>query len=224
MIISQREFGQRMKEKRLRVALIGMSNIGKSYRARQLRDEKGFQLLSVDEEIERILGLEGIEAVSHWMGFPHERRYPQAEKSYLAAEAQVMGEIKVPSGKNFVLDTTGSLIYLDPNLLSSFKKKFLVIHLAVDEAIIPEMTDRFFTHPKPVIWGGMFQQRPKEALEVTFRRCYPEWLKFRLTHYRELADISISGAISRSKEVTSDQFTEAIRSALRAEPALIQVI
>ncbi|MBI2082304.1 MAG: hypothetical protein HYT76_01925 [Deltaproteobacteria bacterium] len=216
MQLTREEFKRRIEEKRLAIAFIGMSNIGKSYRARQLKEEKRFDLLSVDSEIEKILGLEGIEAVAHWMGFPHERRYPKAERDYLEAEAQVMGQLKPPRKKNFILDTTGSVIYLTPETLGLLKENFFVVHFAVDATMIQEMTEKFFAHPKPVIWGGMFQQKPKESLEVAFRRCYSDWLKFRLTKYHELADLSISGKISTDSKISIDQFLEAIQEKLFA--------
>ncbi|MBI2981061.1 MAG: hypothetical protein HYY44_01960 [Deltaproteobacteria bacterium] len=217
MKISAIEFEKRLKEKRLAIALIGMSNIGKSTRARQLHEENGFDLLSVDSEIGKGLGLSGTEAVAHWIGFPHEKRYAKAERDYLEAEGRIMREVKIPKKKNFVLDTTGSVIYLAPEILEALKENFLVVHLAIDQSMLQEMTEKFFTHPKPVIWGGMFDQRPKESIEVAYRRCYYSWLKFRLTKYHDLADLWISGRFSTDPKFSIEQFLKAVKEKLTSE-------
>ena len=47
------EFKKKIKNRSLGLGLVGMSNIGKSFRARQLADEMGFERTSVDEAIEK---------------------------------------------------------------------------------------------------------------------------------------------------------------------------
>jgi len=213
MRLSQDQFDTALKRGSLRLALIGMSNIGKSFRARQLQDEKRFELFVVDREIEKRLGISGIEAVARWMGPPYAPAYARAEERYLALEAEVIGGI-CPKKGNLVVDSTGSIIYLPAPILEDLKKRFLIVHLAIDKSMIGPMTDRFFAHPKPCIWKGMFRKEPKESPEVALRRSYPEWLKFRHTKYKELADVSISGLYSMSPEITCAQFLKAIREAL----------
>ena len=214
MQLTTTEFKKKLKNQSLGLGLIGMSNIGKSFRAKQLADEKKFNRLSVDEAIEKKLGLKGIEAVARWMGPPYDPHYFKTEEKYLATESAVMEAIQIPDKENFVLDMTGSVIYLNEKILEWLKNHFLIVHLDISAGMLDKMTDLFFSHPKPVIWKGMFQIKPKESPEVAFRRCYPEWLKFRLKKYRELADVSISGEYSRNENFTCEQFLEAIESAL----------
>ncbi|MBI4196270.1 MAG: hypothetical protein HY539_00450 [Deltaproteobacteria bacterium] len=210
MKLTRLEFEQRIENGALPLLLIGMSNVGKSFRARQLRDEKGFGMVSIDEEIEKKLGLAGLEALASWMGFPHQGGYAPKEKVYLQTEQAMMQNLELPQGKNFVVDSTGSLIYLGNKILETLKGNYLIVHLEVVESMIPLMTDKFFTRPKPVVWGGMFERRPKEAVEVAYRRCYPEWLQFRLGKYKQLADVSVSGELSIDPKVTIDRFLEEI--------------
>ncbi len=215
MLLTKRQFDMRIKRGSLPLALIGMSNIGKSFRAGQLEKEKGFQRVSIDDEIGERLGVTGVDGLAHWMGFPFEKRYAAAEAGYLRHEAEAMGGLKISKGKNLVVDTTGSVVYLPQEGLADFRERFLIVHLEVTESMIPEMTDRFFMHPKPVIWGGMFDRRPNESIEVALRRCYPGWLRFRLEKYKGLADLSIPGTTSLGPAVSVDGFIEAIRAQLK---------
>jgi len=214
MILTKDEFDKKLKGKNLRIAVIGMSNIGKSFRSKQLANEKEFELFSVDDKIEKKLGIDGLKKMAIWMGLPFEKRYASAEAKYLAAEAEVMKEAKPVKGKNCVLDTTGSVVYLPEKVLEKLKRDFFVLHLALVGSMVERMTERFFSRPKPVIWGGMFDKSPKESPEVALRRCYPKWLKFRHEKYKKLADLSISGEFSVSDSISCDEFLDAIRENL----------
>lgn len=209
---TRKEFDQRLKEERLALLLIGMSNVGKSYWTDKLQREKGFEVLSVDQAIGRELGISTIEEVAQWMGHPFEARYPERETAYLSLEEKIMRRLKVPQGENDVVDSTGSLIYHSQDLLQELKEKFLIVHLEVSESGLKEMEDRFFAAPKPLIWRGMYRPAAGEKPEQTLRRCYPDLLRFRLLRYLQLADVSLSTkAISSA---TTEQFLETVRLAV----------
>lgn len=214
MIFPQSEWTRRLEAGGVRLALIGMSNIGKSHWTQLLAEAKGFAKISVDAEIARQLGLPDVDQVAAWMGQPYEERYREAEKKYLALEDAITGGISLPDQKNLVVDTTGSVVYLRKKTHQFLKKNFLILHLEVTPNLLTEMIERYFSQPKPVIWGAHYRPAAKESPEETLKRCYPLCLTYRLERYRELADVTISGEISLDPKLTVDQFLEAIRGKL----------
>jgi len=181
-----------------------MSNIGKSLRARQLELNKNFDRVAVDEQILQFLNFKNFDEISRWLGFPFDENFFARQKKYLAAE-KIFTEKKYFSKKNFVLDTTGSAIYLPKSTIDFLQKKFLVIHLALPEKFFAEILQNFFERPKPLIWGEIFEfsNLPKKKL---LAQNYEKLLHFREKKYREIADFSIE--IFREKKISFAEFWE----------------
>lgn len=183
--------------------LIGMSSVGKSFWSQKLAD-MGFTLFCCDDLIEKKLevelkhlGYKGIADVAHWMGMPYDPQYPQTSSRYLSLEGQVVREILdwIESdihNNNVIIDTTGSVIYIDASIQKRLKALTKIVYLETTESQKEEMFRRFMIHPKPIIWGDTFTQRHnqsrKEALEV----CYPKLLSYRCQIYNDFADVSIA--------------------------------
>lgn len=218
MLLTQEEFLRRFQENTLHIAFIGMSNIGKSFRNKQLEKKMGFERISIDREIGERLGLADMNKVSKWMGYPFDSQYKKAEKEYLDLEEELT---KRPpkQGKNTVLDSTGSIIYTSSELLEYIKKEYLVVHLSCPESLTQQMIHSFFRRIKPVIWGNMFQKKEGESNEEALKRCYPKLLKYRRKKYENLGDITIHGSISRddSKKYPIKRFFKEIQKALPTE-------
>src|ERR1700675_856786 len=149
---------QSHKEKRSRLALVGMSGSGKSFWAKELA-AAGWTSVCCDDLIEERLaprlaagGYSGINGVAAWMGWPNSMTYVQREAEYLAEEIGVMDEFlsnleketsglekemggleKGLSGTPIVLDTTGSVIYAQNNILMRLRRQMTVVHLANSE-------------------------------------------------------------------------------------------
>ena len=64
MLITQKQFQDKMEDDMLRIAFIGMSNIGKSFRSQQMVQILGFDAVHVDEEIEKELALPDMNAMA----------------------------------------------------------------------------------------------------------------------------------------------------------------
>src|ERR1700731_2652630 len=86
------------KEKRSRLALVGMSGSGKTFWTRKLA-ATGWKSVCCDDLIEQRLaprlaagGHSGINGVAAWMGWPNSVTYTQRESEYLAEEIAVMDE------------------------------------------------------------------------------------------------------------------------------------
>ena len=76
-LLTKSEFDAHIANKTLRLAFVGMSNVGKSYRSKILRDESGFDWYQVDKEIMKSLGFSSMEEVSKWLGLPHAVTYQE---------------------------------------------------------------------------------------------------------------------------------------------------
>lgn len=222
-LIGKRCFANALDEKQLRIALIGMSNCGKSFRARGLSLDFGFSTLSVDELIERqikpelqAMGCYGTEGIAKWMGFPYDPTFQEREARYLMHEERITRGIEVPTGTNFALDTTGSVVYLSKECLAMLRDQFLVVHLEATDDMLDSMREMYFISPKPVVWGSAFSMSAADGGngEGALRRCYPELLRWRREKYHELADVSVSASVSLSPDIRTGRFMAILKSML----------
>ncbi len=192
MIITKSEFKKKLKNNELNIAFIGMSNIGKSYRTKELEKKRNFSIYTVDTYIGDALGGMTELDMAEWFGFPYEKRFQPNQKIYLEAEEKLTKEAIIPKNQNFALDTTGSVIYLSKNAHNFLKENFLIVHLETPDNSKKEMLKNFFKKPKPLVWGDSFNQKKNESTDEALRRCYPELLEYRTKKYYDLADISVS--------------------------------
>src|SRR6202045_112709 len=192
------------KEKRSRLALVGMSGSGKTFWTRKLA-AVGWRSVCCDDLIERRLaprlaagGHSGINGVAAWMGWPNSVTYGQREAEYLAEEIGVMDEFlsnleketsgleketsglgkdssrpEKGSGTPIVLDTTGSVIYAQNNILMRLRRQMTVVHLANTEDEQRILMARYLNDPKPVLWRGTFHVGGKEKPRETGGGGYP---------------------------------------------------
>lgn len=189
---SREEFDARRADGTLRIAFVGMSNGGKSYRSRVLRDQEGFAWYSVDAEIQKELGFRDMSRISSWLGYPVGAAYAKRERRYLELEDRFTkaGAART-SAINTVLDTTGSVVHLPEGTLSALRARCLVVHLDVGDDSLAQMLEKFAAHPKPVAWCGFFSARPGGSRDDALRHSYPVLLAQRLARYRALARLSI---------------------------------
>jgi len=205
------------KEKRSRLALIGMSGSGKSFWTKKLA-AAGWRSVCCDDLIEQRLaarlaagGHSGINGVAAWMGWPNSGTYVQREAEYLAEEIRVMDEFlnnleketsgleketsgleKDSSGTPIVLDTTGSVIYAQNNILMRLRRQMTVVHLANTEKEQRMLVERYLNDPKPVLWRGTFHVKDQETPHETVARCYPLLIAARRKSYETLAHCSVN--------------------------------
>lgn len=199
-LLTPEEFDTHVANGTLRLSFIGMSNSGKSYLSRILRDENDFLWYQVDDDIQKALGLVGQEQMSEWLGYPSDERYAERERRYLELENEFMSRAAMSShGKNFVFDTTGSVVHLAPETHGQLREHTLVVHLDVGEDSVAELLQRFFKNPKPVAWSGFFNRRSGESEEEAVRTSYPALLAERLARYRAIAHLNIGAAELRDK-------------------------
>ncbi len=188
--LTQNEYSEHIKNGTLRLAFIGMSNAGKSYRAKVLRGECGFMWYDIDGEIQKTLGFKTMEEISEWLGYPTSSTYAERERKYLDAENRyTMINTLDTEGKNLVSDTTGSVIYVKERTHNWLEENCLLVNIQVDEKAISELIKKFFEKPKPVVWQGFFDQKENESEKEALGRCYPKLLSYRLGKYRAMAHV-----------------------------------
>jgi len=214
MILNQTDFQQKYDEGSLRLCFIGMSNIGKSYCSQLLETHFNFDRYEVDGEIQKQIGADGMNDASSWMGYPFESKYQANEKSYLSLEVEKTElDLSEKSG-NLVMDTTGSVIYLNPKVRAYLEQNYLIVSFDVSQSMIDDMMGEFFRSPKTVVWGNAFNQKENEQGMDALRRCYPGLLEDRITRYRALADVTIPGEFSRIKGLQADRLFEVLKLSL----------
>lgn len=189
-------------DKVFRIALVGMSGSGKTFWSRKLA-AAGWKALSCDDLIEKRLaprlaagGYVGIHGVAAWMGWPDSPTYAQREEEYLAEEIAVVDEYLTHLDKDagdaaMVLDTTGSVIYTQEELLGRLRRQMTVVHLASTEREQELLVERYLNDPKPVLWRGTFHVKDHESPRETVARCYPMLIAARRKSYEALAHCSI---------------------------------
>ena len=188
----------------LRLALIGMSGVGKTFWTKKLAAED-WSAISCDERIERKLAPRlaagrymGINGVAAWMGWPDSPAYAEREAQYLEQEIHTLGEalaeLKRQRGKSLVLDTTGSVIYTGNHLLLQLRRQMTIVHLAASPEEQHLLIERYLNDPKPVLWRGAFQPKKGESPRETVARCYPLLVAARRQSYEALAHCTLEVA------------------------------
>ena len=211
------------------LSLIGMSGAGKSYWSKKM-EENGFRWYNCDEMIAERLGpeLPGIGnstlKLAKWMGHPFSEGYIEAEKLYLELEEAVVEhicdeleqatEINAP----VVVDTTGSLIYLQKKLLNRLRALTKMVHLRLPEEKHEQLFENFINDPKPVIWEGKFRPRKGETLQNALRRCYKELLSYRNERYSLIADYVLDFSFHHSPNREVDELLDMMEISFDKNP------
>ncbi len=207
------EFDAHIEKGTFRLAFVGMSNAGKSYRSRTLRDEADFLWYQVDAEIQKKMGFKDMAEISKWLGYPGTKGYGEREREYLEIEGAFTKHASMQTnGKNLVFDTTGSVVHLSQDVLDILKENCLVVNLEVGEDSVEKMIETFFKEPKSVAWTKYFNMKKGESEKDALRRCYPLLLRERLKAYRSLSNVNIPAFALRDK--SAEETLAIIRSHL----------
>ena len=201
MKLSKLQFEQLLRENKLILSFIGMSNIGKTYWSTKLQNI-AFRHFNCDDLIEEklapvlnTLGYSGIEDVSRWMGQPYDERFAVNQERYLSFERDVMegifAQVKNRDFGNAVIDTTGSVIHTGKSLCKKLKGCSLVIYIAASKKIEEKMYRQYLDEPKPVVFADVYNQKTCETKIQALGRCYKKLLDLRSVLYAEYADVII---------------------------------
>jgi shikimate kinase len=197
---------------------VGMSGVGKSFWAKRL-EPLGFRRFDCDGEIAKHLselvtpapGEEPVHALGRWMGMPWSEGYREREAQYLALEARVTREALDTASGRAIIDTTGSVIYLDQPFLDELRAETRIVYLRTPDARREAMLKRYLEEPKPVVWGRSFAPKPGESPEQALPRCYAELLAFRDARYTALAHVVLDGGELEANPSAPEELLARIR-------------
>lgn len=184
------------------ISLIGMSNVGKSYLARRLAREAGYEHVDCDRLIAQHLfpqaaGTAGVQDLAVWLGQPGDDRYDERSQRLLAVERDVMQELlrALENGAGAprpqVIDTSGSVIHAGADVLAALRRLTRVIYLEATPAQSAGLYARYLARPKPLVWGEAWQPQAGETAVAARERCYPLLLAMRAARYAELAHVRV---------------------------------
>jgi len=206
----------------MRLSLIGMAGAGKSFWSGRL-GLKGFNVFCCDELIAEKLGSElkgpqgTIMEMGEWMGFPYKDGYEEKENKYWECEIEVLTQIlnllekaDEEEGEKTVIDTAGSVVYAGGGLLDKLARLTTVVYLPIPEKMEKEMLKAYISHPGPVLWRGLFHQRPGESKEEALARCYPKLISSRRRVYERYAHVTIDYERCRHPDFGVKEFLKAV--------------
>lgn len=191
MKYTQKQFDEAIANNTIKIAFVGMSNVGKTKVSKSLAKAGAISRFEVDEEIGKQLHIASITSLADWMGFPFEEKYAAAEDAYLKLEDTATQKGMLELVPPCALDTTGSVIYLPEKTLRMLKNDWLIVHIAVVQSDVEELYKNYIAMPKPVVWSGMYSESAGENRTDALKRSYKALLKNRVERYRTLADVSI---------------------------------
>ena len=200
-----------------------MSGVGKSYWSKKM-ENSGFHRYSCDnliaERLGSAIGEKGRPTfnLAKWMGKPYSEGYLEAESLYLKLEEEVLtficDELENASLADtpVVVDTTGSIIYLNNVLLNRLRKLVMTVHLILPIQKHNELFESYLLDPKPLIWKGKYYTLEKENKQKTLRRCYSELLTFRKERYTLISDCELEYPFHHDPKTGLNELLEVVSS------------
>lgn len=213
MQLSRAKFDRRYADNDLRIALVGMSNIGKSYTGMRLATAYDFDLIEVDMMIREALGHDDMDAFAAWQGQPYSDGYAEREAESKALESEATRKALVRDSGNAVLDTTGSVIYTDKSVQDTLVSNWYVIHISASEDAVERLKTQYFKQPKPLMWNGHYQQQPGQSRDEAILESYPKLLSSRARDYAALADATIGSDVILNPNLSIQDIFERLKPA-----------
>lgn len=192
MKLTRADFERRYTSGELKLALIGMSNIGKSYSGMRLATRYDFSLIEVDRLIWDALGETDMDAFAAWQGQPYSEGYAERERQSIAMESDATRKSLTTQARNPLLDTTGSVIYTDAAVLDSIRNDWFTVYIEASPEHLDRLKSQYFAQPKPLAWHGHYRKRDGLSETESLLASYPDLLAARDVEYRALADHTIS--------------------------------
>lgn len=214
MKLSRSEFETRYNSGKLRLAFIGMSNIGKSYTAKRVADRFKFTLVEVDKLIWEELGHDDMASFAEWQGQPYSKGYSEREEKSISLETAATRKALRINASNTILDTTGSVIYTGNTILKELSCTHYVVYIQATEDALERLKLQYFQQPKPLIWKSYFEQGPGQSDKDAVLASYPNLLKARAESYDALADNVLSSEYILDTAVSVEDIFESLKPTL----------
>ena len=192
MKLSRGEWERRFDAGTLKMALVGMSNIGKSSSGMRFATRFNFSLIEVDRLIWERLGERDMEAFAQWLGQPYTDGYAEREAKSMLLETDATEEAMRTSARNPLLDTTGSVIYTGDDVLHRLATDWYTVYIEADPEQVWQLKKLYFEAPKPLAWQGHFAMQPGLTQTESLIACYSGLLESRAKAYARIADRTVS--------------------------------
>lgn len=214
MKLSRAEFDARYAAGNLKTAFIGMSNIGKSYTAMRLATKFDFTLIEVDKLIWENLGHDSMDAFAQWQGHPYTEGYSERESHSISLETEATRKALKTDKRNPMIDTTGSVIYTDKDVLDALSEEYYVVYIEAMEDHLERLKVQYFKQPKPLIWADHYETLEGKTQRESILECYPKLLSARGQLYAKHADVTLPSTLILNPDVKIDDIYEALKPAL----------
>lgn len=214
MKLSRDTFEHRYKSGNLRLAFIGMSNIGKSYTANRLANDYDFKLIEVDKLIWEKLGHSDMKVFAEWQGQPYSDGYKERELQSIQLETDATQKALEHDLGNHILDTTGSVIYTGKETLQSLQDTHYVVYIEASKDSLERLKVQYFSQPKPLIWNGFFDKKAEQSNQAAILECYPKLLNARAKAYQALADNTLSSEFILDPSHSTQDIFEALKPSI----------
>jgi len=211
MQLSRAEFDARYAAGTLKVAFIGMSNIGKSYTAMRLATTYDFNLIEVDKIIWENLGYDSMDAFARWQGHPYTDGYGEREKHSISLETKATRTALKTKKRNPIIDTTGSVIYTDEDVLNTLREDYYIVYIEAMEDHLERLKAQYFKQPKPLIWAGHYEKLEGKSETESILECYPRLLTSRNKAYAKQADTTLPSTMILNPYVSIEDIYEALK-------------
>lgn len=213
MKLTREDYEDRHRSGQLPVALVGMSNIGKSFTAMRLAAKFNFDQVEVDKLIWEQSGHDDMGALAEWLGQPYSDGYAEREKHLVSLEASATQSAMDCESENPLLDTTGSVIYAGEAVLRTLRSRFYVVHIEASDGDLERLMALYFNHPKPLVWAEHFEAQDGKSNQESILECYPSLLDARENAYRALADRCLSSSFVLDPATDAGALFEALKPA-----------
>lgn len=205
------------------ITLIGMSGTGKSYWSKKLELE-GFKRFGCDDLITEHLAEKlgfvkpNLFDMHQWVGYPDEATHAVRAHQYLDTEEKVLTDVmdylnKADEHENIVIDSTGSVIYMQDKILQKLSQITTIVYLDITPQDFDRMLHYYLENPVAIIWNGYFRPIHSESRSQTFARCYPQLIKSRDQKYKALAHLTVPSAVHHASNASVEEFLNFITSA-----------
>jgi shikimate kinase len=207
----------------MRIGLVGMSRVGKTYWATKLAGI-GFKCIHCDDMIAAHLAAElgrpvSFDGLNRWLGLPHESGFKEREATFLTFEAQTLhtilsdlSQVEDPS-RDLVVDMSGSAIYAGVGVFRKLRQFIAIVYLALTPDVHQRMFDEYARRPRAVIWKGQFQRDAGDTQLSALKACYPRLIAFREGLYEEYCDVKMDYATHRQANLKAPEFVQCVRNA-----------
>ena len=112
-----------------------------------------------------------------------------------------------------MVDTTGSVIYIDEAVLNTLTDNFYIVYIMAMEDHIDRLKIQYFKHPKPLVWAGHYKKLNGLTETESILECFPKLLKARAKAYSKLADVTLPSTTILNPDVTIEDIYKALQPA-----------